>query len=213
MIRSVAVFGASGRTGQRLIEHAAATGLRLRMLARSSRGLAKVAERCEAIEGALLSPNDVERTLDGCDAVCCLFGPRPPYTDIFCAAATQIIVDAMARCGVPQIICQTGAMIGDYPRNRTAPFRLMVRSFRRRYPVLADDRADQERIVAQSDCTWMLLKPPRLTDGPPEANYIAGPEVRVGLLTSVSRATLARFIVSEIVAAKHKRQTVFIRSG
>lgn len=33
--------------------------------------------------GSLREPKDVERTLYDCDAVCCVFDPRPPYKDIF----------------------------------------------------------------------------------------------------------------------------------
>lgn len=140
-----------------------------------------------------------------------MFGPRPPYNDIFCAEATRIIIAAMRKCGVDRLVCQTGAMIGTYPRNRTGPFRLMTGIFNRRAPALAVDRAEQERLVMESGLRWTIVKPPRLMITAATGDCEAGPGVRVGLLSSVSRGDVADFIVKEILSHAHVGEAVFIR--
>jgi putative NADH-flavin reductase len=210
-VRSLAVFGGSGATGRQIIERAVAKGLRVRTLVRDAGMFESASEAVEVVAGSLLDSGDVERTLRGCDAVCCAFGPRPPFTDFFCARATRVIIDAMRRFDVNRIVCQTGAMVGDYRQNRTRPFQSMVWLFDRFNRTLAEDRAGQERIIKESGLRWTIIKPPKLTNQSATGIYIAGSQVKVGLLSAISRADLAMFIVNELVAPEHIRKAVFVR--
>jgi putative NADH-flavin reductase len=208
---TIAVFGGSGATGRQIIEQAVGRGLRVRTLVRETSAFEPPSGAVEVITGSLENPKDVERTLCGCDAVCCAFGPRPPFTDIFCARATSIIVAAMQKCEVSRIICQTGAMIGDYRQNRTTPFQSMAWLFNSLKPRLAEDREGQERVIRASGLRWTIVKPPRLTNQSTRGVYTAGPKVKVGLLSAVSRADLATFIIRELLSPAHVREIVFIR--
>jgi putative NADH-flavin reductase len=212
-ILTVALFGGSGATGRQVIAHALRRGLQVRALVRPGSSAGELRQGLECISGSLLESRDVDRTIAGTAAVCSVFGPRPPYTDVFCAAATGQIVRSMERFGVTRILCLTGAMIGGYHANRTWPFRLMTGLFRRQMPAIAGDRAEQERIIQESGLEWTLLKPPRLTNGPRSRQFHAAPDLRVGLLSSVSRQDLADFIVEEILAPRHPRQVLFLSGG
>lgn len=207
---TLAIFGGSGATGQRVIEQAMTEGFRVRALVRNSQTFSPPSGAVEVLEGSLLNPVDIAHTLEGCDSVCCVFGPRPSSEDIFCALATRIIVEAMERQGSSRLICQTGAMIGDYPHNRTWPFQLMVRMFNRSNGAMAGDRAAQEKIVVESGLDWTLVKPPRLTDRPPTGGYLAGSRVKVGMLSAISRSAVAAFIVDQLTAQDHLQEAVFV---
>jgi putative NADH-flavin reductase len=208
---SLAVFGGSGATGRQIIQGAVAKGLRVRTLVREASAFESPSAAVEVVTGSLLNPGDVERTLRGCDAVCCAFGPPPPFTDIFCAHATRVIVQAMQRLNVSRILCQTGAMIGDYRQNRTNPFQTLVWLFHRCNRALAEDRARQERIIKESGLRWTIVKPPRLTNQPATGIYLAGVHVKVGLLSAISHADLAMFILNEGLAPMNIGRAVFIR--
>jgi len=41
----------------------------------------------------------------------------------------------------------------------------------------------------------------------------AGPSVRIGLLSPISRRDLARFILDELCAGRHVRERVYIRAA
>ena len=140
---------------------------------------------------------------------CVLIGPRAPYTDVFCAAATVGVVAAMREAGVRRLVCQTGAMIG--PGNRTRPFEWMARAFARRQPAAARDRVDQERVVQDSGLDWTTVKPPRLTESPLRHVVDAGHALRVGLLSSITRADLAAFILDAIEQSGHVGARLFVR--
>lgn len=207
----IAVFGGSGATGKALMSHALDKGLRVRALARDARSIDAAPGRIAVLEGSLSSAEDVLSTLMDCGAAICVFGPRAPYADVFCEAATANIVMAMQKLGMQRLVCQTGGMIGDYRANRTLPFQLMADMFRRRLPQLAEDREGQERVVMHSGLAWTIVKPPRLTDGPATGNWTAGTAVRVGMLSSIARQDLAAFLLAEALMPQHVAQAVFIR--
>lgn len=74
----------------------------------------------------------------------------------------------------------------------------------------AADREHQEAIVRESGLRWTIVKPPRLTESARRPVVHPGSEVRVGLLSSVSRLDLARLIVDEIEAPRFAGQAVFV---
>lgn len=131
---TLALFGGSGATGQQIIAQAVQQGILIRGLVRESSSLGEHGEYVVQITGSLDDPDALDQALEGANAVSIVFGPKPPYKDIFCAAATESILRAMHRAGIQRVICQTGAMIGTYPRKRTLLFDLMARFYRRTVP-------------------------------------------------------------------------------
>jgi len=57
----------------------------------------------------------------------------------------------MQHANVQRLICQTGAMIGHYPHNRTWPFKLMRFIAQNRMRRIMRDRRKQEILVRGSD--------------------------------------------------------------
>ncbi len=209
---NVALFGGTGRTGQCLLRLAVTRGVPVRALIRPESSLGPdLPSTVTPVVGSLFSDEDVGRTLAGCDAACLVFGPRPPHTDVFCAEATARIVEGMRSRGIPRIVCQTGAMVGSYPANRTWVCETATRLYRRRSPEPAMDRVRQETVVADSGLDWTLVKPPRLTDGPRSFRVAAGPAVRVGLLSSIARDDVADVLLSALMGSRFSRSAVFVR--
>ncbi len=209
---TIAIFGGSGSTGLLLIDQALRADYKIQALIRPGSTLGDLEASLEVTRGAHEVASDVDHVLRGSTAVCCLFGPRPPYSDIFCAAATEAILDGMQRERVRRIVCLTGAMIGDYPANRTAPFRLLCRGVRKRNLQMMLDRDRQEFLITESGLAWTLVKPPRLTNQARSRHLRASPDLRVGLLSKLSRADVAWFILNEIQAPRHIGRAVFLRA-
>lgn len=207
---TIAIFGGSGATGTALIRHALIRGIKVRALVRNANAMNVKSGLVVATEGSLSSAAHVGLCLKGCDAAICVFGQRPPYNDVFCAAATRTIVASMQRLGIKRLVCQTGGMVGEYPANRTLPFRLMVAMFNRRLPLVANDRTGQETAVKRSGLDWTIVKPSRLTNGTANGKWLAGPDVRVSLLSSIARDDLAEFLLQETLEPQFTGQAVFI---
>ena len=105
---TVAIFGISGRTGQALAAGARARGWSVRSFGRISSFSPMGAVM---IHGVFEDAVRVQEVVRDTDAAFCVFGPRPPYTDIFCASATRAVLAAMTATGRRRLLCVTGAMV------------------------------------------------------------------------------------------------------
>ncbi len=193
-MKSIALFGASGRTGKAIQTEAQRQNIIVRT--------ANLRQ---------LSYEDLCATIHGVDAVILVFGPHPPYMDVFCADATENILKAMKKEGIQRLICQTGAMIGDYPLNRSWIFSQFAKRYRKSNPKGHEDRVQQEACIKASSLDWTIIKPPRLTNGESKKTVSCGETITVGLLSSVSRKTLARCILEAIDDPKLFMKTLFIK--
>ena len=210
MARRLAIFGISGRTGHELARVAGIKGWEVCGFVRpTSKGEGAVIHG-RIVRGNFEDFDRVVETIADSQAVCCMIGPRPPYTDVFCATATAAIIAAMKQANCKRLVCQTGAMIGPAP-NRSRPMEWMARAFATWHPQVMRDREEQERLVELSGLDWTIVKPPLLTDSSPQGQAQASSSLRVGLLSKVSRASLAAFILDEIQTGRFVRQRIFVK--
>jgi len=194
-MKTITLFGARGRTGVEVVAAARARGITVHPFDTRKPSDAQLREAVRNVDGVVI-----------------VFGPRPPYTDIFCAQRTADIVRAMVAEGVRRVICQTGAMIGDYRKNRSWFFEYLGQCYRTSHPEPYADRVGQEEAVQRSALEWTIVKPPRLTASRRDGAVTAGPDIKAGLLSSVSRRRLAAFIVGELVEPHHIHQAVFVKN-
>ena len=199
----LSVFGATGRLGQEVVRLASQRGHEVIAHARSPVGPSR--------QGAVWMSGDIAPVVQGSAGVIVTFGPRSPSDPPFCEAQTQLILSAMLQQGVSRILCVTGAMVGHYSRNRTWLFEHLATWIQRRYLKTMDDRTRQETLVRNSDLRWTIFKPPRLTMKQATGRCEVGSDVRVGLLSSISRDDLAGLLVEEIERNNMVGQTVFVK--
>ncbi len=127
-----------------------------------------------------------------------------------CACGTEHVISAMKAAGVRRLVCLTGAMVGELRPNVSFAMRLLAAMFRRKVPHIAADNAEQERLVMASGLDWTIVKPPRLTEGPPTGRVRADAALRVGLLSRISRRDLAAFLLDEVISSPHFQQQVYV---
>jgi putative NADH-flavin reductase len=207
--RTLAVFGATGKTGLALIAEARQRGWQVQALVRGAAGTLEGQSGVEIVRGEFSSLERLQATIVGASAVCCVFGPRPPFTDVFCANATRAVIAAMQHTSTHRLIVQTGAMVGQNLPNWTLAWRLMTSMYQRQQPKAARDRLEQERLVRQSGLDWTIIKPPRLTDGAASRHVRVAANLRVGMLSKISRADLATVLMDEVEQPRFVGQAVF----
>ena len=212
-MRTLVVFGATGKTGLEVIRRAAAEGWAVRAFCRPGSTGRIATSGVERIEGSLDSAEDVRRALRGSEVTVIVFGPRRAAGSSevpFCARGTRAVIDGMKDLGLRRLICQTGAMVGaDYP-NRGSFYEGLRKKYAAASPALASDRDEQERTVIGSGLDWTVVKPPRISEGRGKGRWKAAPDLRLGLLSAIPVSDLVAFIVREIDAKEHVRRCVFV---
>jgi putative NADH-flavin reductase len=187
------VLGATGGTGLELIREAIERGHSVTALVRSPERLKAFRDRITVKEGDLLNRAELERVIEGHDAVLSGFGPRVPVSKADAHLLQQFAValtSAMVRARVRRVVVESVAFL--FRDSIVPPAYLLGRLFFSR--TLADASA-MERIFRESDLDWTMVRPPELTDKPYTGKY----RVREAHLPpfgfKISRADVADFMI------------------
>jgi putative NADH-flavin reductase len=210
-METISIFGLTGQTGTVLSHMAVAEGFTVRALCRTPPAPGTVPASVRIILGQLTDQATMSQAIAGSNAVICVFGPRPPYTPVFCGTATRTIIQAMREWDVQRLICVTGALIGPYPRRRSWFMRAIKALFAAQQPAVARDREAQEQAIAASDRAWTIVKPPRLTNGPGRQQFRRGENLKVTAFAQISRADLSHFLLELVRQPGYLQQRVVIR--
>lgn len=193
----VAIFGATGKTGRRVLEQVLEAGHSARVLARDPDRLTIRDDRITVVAGDVLDPPSVRSTVAGADAVLSLFGHVKGSPPRLQTDGTQNIVSAMQAHEVRRIISLSGVGLpadGDRPRVADKTIRLLMRVVAK--DVLADAIAHVQ-VLRDSGLDWTVVRAPRLTQAPGTGAYRVG-MVGVDAWTSISRDDLARFLLAQV---------------
>ncbi|TFC82418.1 SDR family oxidoreductase [Cryobacterium sinapicolor] len=193
----IAIFGATGRTGRRVLTRALAAGFDVRALVRDPAKLATTSPALTVIRGDVLDLSAVDQTVAGSDSVLSLFGQVKGSPPTLQAEGTQLIVDAMGRHDVKRIVTLSGGGLSA-PLDRPGPSDRIIRFLLKTLSghVLAD--AEQHlRVLKASRLEWTVVRGPRLTEKPGTVTYRVG-WVGVDASTQISRDDLADFILTQV---------------
>src|SRR5262249_20361052 len=78
---------------------------------------------------------------------------------------------------------------------------------------VADDSADMERVVMESDLDWTIARPPRLTNSPIIKGYRAKVDTLPKGAFFMGRADLAQFLLDEAERNEYVRHIVGLTSS
>lgn len=192
----IAMFGATGKTGRRVLDRALAAGHEVRALVRDP-GRVVARPGLTVVAGDVLDSDAVGRTIAGSDVVLSLFGqvkgsPRTLQTD-----GTRLIVQAMKAHAVTRLVTLSGGGLRA-PQDRPKPADRVIRTLLRLLSghVLAD--AEGHLAVLQSSgLDWTVVRGPMLTENPGTGHYRVG-WVGVDSSTRISRDDLAEFVLAQV---------------
>lgn len=201
----LAVFGASGRTGRPLVEQALAGGHEVRALVRDPSKLAIDHGRLAVIRGDVLDAARVEEVVAGMDAVLSALGHTKTSTGDVQTRGTKNIVAAMEKHGVRRIVSLTGAGVRDPQDEPKFVDRAITFLLKRLQPDVLEDGVRHAEVIKGSGLEWVIVRGPRLTEGPRKGEY------RVGMVgknsgTKISRADLAEFMLRQATDDAHLRR-------
>jgi putative NADH-flavin reductase len=208
----LALFGASGRTGQLLTEGALAQGHTLSVLVRKPASYSYVS-RVKVIEGDAFSPTAIAATLVGADAVLSALGARSLGKENVLERAVPLIVEAMDDARMKRIVVLGSAGALDTALDKQPAYRKwivenLVYKTLLKWPV-ASQRA-QIKALQASDLDWTMVMPPMLTDGAARGSYRVDGDALPRNGSSISRADVAEFMLQQLASSTWSRKGVYI---
>jgi putative NADH-flavin reductase len=191
---NVVVFGASGRTGIPLVQQALDAGLDVTAFVRTPSKLPIQHERLTVVQGDAMNLEDVERAIEGADAVISVLGDAKNTPRDLMAKAADNIVTAMKRHNVKKLITLTGAGVGA-PEDQPKPINHVIKFLLKTISpqVLADSERHVE-IIKTSGLDWIVVRGPMLTEQPKTDSYRIG-WVGVNTGARARRTNIADFMI------------------
>jgi putative NADH-flavin reductase len=203
----ILVLGPTGATGRHLVEQALAQGHHVTALARNP---AKLHSRCAdltVVQGDVTDPLAVERAVRSQDAVLCALGSSTPLKhDAALVAGIGNLVGAMERLHVRRLVYLSflGVHHGRRQLSRLGKYVVAPLLMRK----VAADHEHKEAIIQRSTLDWVIVRPPRLTNGRQTGTYRTGEDIQATLVVPrVSRADLAEFMLRQLNGDTYVRRT------
>jgi putative NADH-flavin reductase len=202
----ILIVGATRGIGRQVLEQALAARHAVTALVRDVRRLDVQHEQLQVVKGDILDANSVALAMAGQEAVCCSIGVKVPWLTVpVFSEGTRNLLEAMKKSGVGRLVCVTGIGAGD---SRGHGGFLFDRLF---FPLLLKavyaDKDRQESLIKASELDWVIARPGFLTNGPLTGRYRAITDLSGVTAGWISRADVAHFILQQLVAPSHLRQT------
>lgn len=208
----VALFGATGKTGNYLIEEGLARGIDLTVFARSSTAFEDA--RVKVIRGDLTDITALRSAISGSDVVLSALGPTSLQhpKDLPITHATEAIISAMKLEGVKRlIVISTGTAVDPADGSDwkiSLPAKLIKVAMKSSY----QDIIGLARAIRASDLDWTMVRVGFLNDRPASAHLITGMYGHTKHALGTSRADTVKFMFDQITRAEFIGQAPGISS-
>jgi putative NADH-flavin reductase len=205
----LAIFGAAGRTGIPLVQQALEGGNDVVALVRAPSKLSIRNERLTVVQGDVAHLADVERAVQGVDAVLSVLGHVKGSEPDILTQAIRNIITAMDKYDMKRLVSLSGASVyapQDKPKlvNRLIKFYTMATT-----GSLLKDAEQHFMVIQNSDVEWVVVRGPILNEGPHTGTYRVGwTGVNTGI--RVSRADIADFMLKQVTDTTYLRQAPLI---
>lgn len=196
------VLGATGGTGLEIIRQTIKRGHSVTAFVRSPERLSMSAldDHLDIIKGDLLNQPELERVIEGRDAVLSAFGTRTGEPRVQGRFATALR-KAMMQTGVRRVALMSTSFLF---QDSIAPF-IVGRLFFRR---VMTDASEMEGVISESGLDWTIVRPVRLTDAPYTGRYRVQEGHLPTLGFTISRADVADFMIKAVENRSSTRKIV-----
>ena len=206
----IIIFGATGFSGQAILEEAVRQGHEVTVLVRDASKIPNKNNNVKIMEGNVLEPAVVSSVLHHQEAVIqCLGvggkGDGKPTT--FISDATKVIVDEMEKLNIKRLIAMSNVGAGNSITFQPWFFtKFILPYFMKWLKVIIEDKNRMEPIIMNTNLNWTIVRCPNIVDKPSKGNCNATLDGK-GLKMTITLPDLSRFMVDQL------KQTTFIKQA
>ncbi len=195
------VIGATGGTGQEIVQQALARGHDVAAFVRSPEAVTLRHERLSVLKGNVTDENQLSEAMQNQEAIVSALGPREVFKPSSLLHDSALATTrAMRRSGVRRLVVLSAAAHFPGIPNRIVSF--ILRNHMR-------DSLAMEKVVQDSGLDWTIARPPRLTHEQ-NATYRSREGAAPIRGFSLSRKAVAAFMLDAIEQKKHFQKIVGI---
>jgi putative NADH-flavin reductase len=195
------VIGATGGTGQEIVQQALARGHHVAAFVRSPEMITFRHERLSVLRGTVTDENQLSEAMQNQEAIVSALGPREVFKPSSLLHDSALAtIRAMRRSGVRRLVVLSAAAHFAGIPNRIVSF--ILRNHMR-------DSLAMEQVVQDSSLDWTIARPPRLTQEQ-YATYRSREGAAPIRGFSLSRKAVAAFMLDAIEQKKHFQKIVGI---
>jgi putative NADH-flavin reductase len=205
-LKKIAVFGATGDTGEQIVEQALQAGYEVVAYARNPSKLNVSNEHLTVIQGELSDAALIETALRGTSAVLSALGPRGGSKNKPLTQGMQNIIGAMKKQGVRRIIITSTLSAKDIKDKPSLRTKAMVNLVKITMHAAYEDIVNAAEIVRASDLEWIILRLALLNNKPKSGKVKAGYVGTGEVGAQISRADIAGFMLKQIEDTKYLRE-------
>lgn len=191
----IALLGATGTTGSRILAAALEQGHEVRVLVRDQARLGIAAhDRLRVIVGDARDPEALEPAVAGADAVLSALGGTSRTMPDVLAAGTSGAISAMRRARVRRLVVVQGFHLVLAGEKVRLGQRIVTTFIKLANPSLLADSRAMASVLESSGVDWTLVRAPWITPRPATRQYRTG-ALPIGPWNSVAAGDVADFVL------------------
>lgn len=194
---NLTVFGATGLTGNLVVELALTAGHQVTVLTRNASKFKSHHTNLKVLQGDARSYPDVEKALIGSDVVIhCLGigGKGNGERESIVSDSVKAIISAMQKTGTTRIICMSN--IGAGESGTWIYKRVVLPIFLRWLRPIIRDKNEMEAALRSSTVEWISVRLPNIVPGPTKS--VRTSNDGKNLRFSITAASVAKFLIDQI---------------
>lgn len=205
---NVTIFGATGTIGCLVVEQALADGHDVTAFTRDAARVTAEHERLQVVEGDVTDPAACLPAVKDADAVIVALGAG--RKGAVREAGTRAVVAAMKQAGRRRLVCQSTLGVGSSRPNLNPLWKYVM--FGALLRAAYADHVEQERVVAESDLDWTIVRPSAFADQSPGPVRHGFGGSESGLRLKIARADVAAFLLAQVEDQTYLRRAVSVSS-
>lgn len=195
----IAIFGATGASGQLVVRKALDAGHSVTAFARKPEKLSFKSNHLRIVQGNLADAQAIDDAVVGADAVISLLGPTGKQVGTPVADGMRLIVAAMQRHGVRRLIATATPSAEDLSDGFSLSFQFAVKMMKALAGSAYAEIVHTADAVRGSGLDWTLVRLPILSSKPAARSAVTGYVGDPGIkLFSLSRSALADFLLLQL---------------
>ncbi len=202
----VVIFGSTGATGLEVVRQALQRGHKVVAFARDPGALKISHPSLHVAKGDVLDLHSVQQALRGADAAISVLGVRlgQPHSTTR-SEGTRNMVKALTALGVRRFVSVSAVGAGAHLQTLPWMARLLLPRLVGKWRL--EEAGLQEAAIRSSSLDWVILRAPRLVDGPGTANPKLSETLATGFGDKLARVDLAKALLDQLTVDQFVRAT------